>query len=119
MLESPQGLRHTFRVSEGDGRHWISGPGGTITLLETPRFPPPADAALEGGLLAPMPGKVVRVMVQAGEEVKRGQVLVVLEAMKMEQTAVSPEDGVVREVKVREGEQVTAGQVLAVVGALA
>lgn len=117
VLESPQGLRHTFRVSEIDGRHWISGPGGTITLVETPRFPPPADAALKGGLLAPMPGKVVRVMVRAGEEAKRGQVLVVLEAMKMEQTAVSPEDGVVREVKVREGDQVTAGQVLAVVGA--
>ena len=78
----------------------------------------PADAALKGGLVAPMPGKVVRVMVKAGEHVKRGQVLVVLEAMKMEQTAVSPDDGVVHEVLVREGEQVAAGHVLAVVGTI-
>jgi 3-methylcrotonyl-CoA carboxylase alpha subunit len=57
-------------------------------------------------------------MVKAGEHVKRGQVLVVLEAMKMEQTAVSPDDGVVHEVLVREGEQVAAGHVLAVVGTI-
>ncbi len=118
VLESPQGLRHRFRVSSAGGRHWVHGQGGTTTLLETPRFPPPADAALKGGLVAPMPGKVVRVMVKAGEHVKRGQVLVVLEAMKMEQTAVSPDDGVVHEVLVREGEQVAAGHVLAVVGTI-
>jgi propionyl-CoA carboxylase alpha chain len=93
----------------------VHGPDGVLALTETPRFPEPADAAVKGGLLAPMPGKVVRVAVQPGEVVTRGQVLVALEAMKMEQSAVSPSDGVVKAVLVREGEQVTAGQVLVLV----
>ena len=116
VLESPPGLRQTFRVVEVQGHHWVHGRRGTTLLLETPRFPAPADAALKGGLLAPMPGKVTRVMVRTGETVKKGQLLLVLEAMKMEQTVLSPEDGTVQELLVREGEQVTAGQVLALVG---
>jgi biotin carboxyl carrier protein len=87
---------------------------GPETLVELPRFPPPVDEAVKGGFMAPMPGKVVKVLVKDGEAVKRGQVLLVLEAMKLEQTTVCPEDGVVRQVLVREGDQVTAGQVLAV-----
>jgi propionyl-CoA carboxylase alpha chain len=114
-LVAPSGLREPWRVVEGDGRCWVHGPDGAVALTETPRFPAPGDAAVKGGLLAPMPGKVVRVAVQVGEAVTRGQVLLVLEAMKMEQSTVSPAGGVVKEVLVREGEQVTAGQILAVV----
>jgi biotin carboxyl carrier protein len=82
--------------------------------VEVPRFPPPVDEAVKGGFMAPMPGKVVKVHVKEGDAVKRGQVLLVLEAMKMEQTTVSPADGVVQQVLVREGDQVTAGQILVV-----
>jgi biotin carboxyl carrier protein len=67
---------------------------------------------LKGGFIAPMPGKVVKVNVKTGDAVKAGQVLLVLEAMKMEQATRSPTDGVVKSVLVREGDQVTAGQVL-------
>jgi propionyl-CoA carboxylase alpha chain len=116
VLESPQGLRQRFRVVEVDGRHWVHGQGGIRLLVETPRYPAPADAALEGGLFAPMPGKVVRVLVHAGDPVKKGQALVVVEAMKMEQSVVSLEEGVVKALLVREGDQVSSGQVLAVVG---
>jgi biotin carboxyl carrier protein len=57
---------------------------------------------------------VVKVLVRDGEAVKQGQALLVLEAMKMEQTTFAPADGVVKTVQVREGDQVTAGQVLIV-----
>ena len=70
-----------------------------------------------GSLLAPMPGTVIRVGVQVGDEVKQGQPLLWLEAMKMEHTISAPADGVVAELTVGEGEQVEVGAVLAVVRA--
>ncbi len=60
-----------------------------------------------------MPGRVVRVAVAAGAHVRRGETLVVLEAMKMQNEIPSPGDGVVREVAVAEGETVTADRVVA------
>jgi biotin carboxyl carrier protein len=81
-------------------------------LREVSSFPSAGDEAVKGGFIAPMPGKVVKVHVSAGDTVTRGQPLLVLEAMKMEQTTLSPDDGVVNQVLVREGDQVTAGQVL-------
>jgi biotin carboxyl carrier protein len=68
----------------------------------------------EGDLRAPMAGKVIRVLVQAGAHVKAGDPLVILEAMKMEQQITAPRDGVVDRVQCREGEQVTAGMELVV-----
>jgi biotin carboxyl carrier protein len=66
-------------------------------------------------VLAPMPGKVVRVLVAPGDEVKARQGLVVVEAMKMESEITSPKAGRVKEVPVKEGTLVEAGRVLAVV----
>ena len=65
-----------------------------------------------GGLEAPMPGLVTRVMVRAGEAVKRGQPLVALEAMKMEHLIRSPRDGRVRALPVLPGEMVNGGVAL-------
>jgi propionyl-CoA carboxylase alpha chain len=84
-----------------------------------PRLPDPADAVAAGSLVAPMPGAVVRVLVEAGDTVDAQQPLVVLEAMKMEHTVASPGPGVVAEVHVVAGQQVDAGMVLAVVEAAA
>lgn len=66
-------------------------------------------------LIAPMPGKVVRVLVKAGDEVKARQGLVVVEAMKMENELRAARDGRVRDVAVAEGQSVDAGAVLLVV----
>ena len=74
-----------------------------------------SSGASEGTIRTPMPGAVVRVLVSAGMEVKRGQVLVVLEAMKMENEFRSPIDGRVAEVGVVAGTAIDAGTVLAVV----
>jgi biotin carboxyl carrier protein len=66
-------------------------------------------------LIAPMPGKVVRVLFSPGDEVALGQGVVVVEAMKMQNEIKSPKSGLVVEVRVSEGATVNAGQVLAVV----
>lgn len=66
-------------------------------------------------IVAPMPGKVVRVLVAPGDEVKVRQGLVVVEAMKMENELRSPKDGRVKDVRVQQGTSVEAGRVLVVV----
>jgi propionyl-CoA carboxylase alpha chain/3-methylcrotonyl-CoA carboxylase alpha subunit len=78
--------------------------------------PPPPEGGEEGGgeavVRAPMPGKVAQVAVEAGAAVKRGQSLVVLEAMKMEHALAAPFDGEVEEVLARAGDQVSEGAAL-------
>jgi biotin carboxyl carrier protein len=74
-----------------------------------------AGAAGEQRIVAPMPGKVVKVLVAAGAEVKARQGLVVIEAMKMESEITSPKAGRVKEVAVTDGMLVDAGRLLAVV----
>lgn len=78
-----------------------------------------SDAPQEDGpdrVLAPMPGKIVRLLVKVGDTVSAKRPLVVMEAMKMENELRARRDGVVTAVQVREGESVDAGAVLVVVG---
>ena len=72
-------------------------------------FSRPENEARTGSLAAPMPGKVVQVMSRPGEAVKKGQALLILEAMKMEHTITAPADGVVKEIHFTAGEQVVEG----------
>ena len=69
-------------------------------------------SATESGLAAPMPGRVIRVLVQPGDEVAARQGLVIIEAMKMENELAAPRAGRVSEVFVAEGQSVEAGRVL-------
>ncbi|HVZ16893.1 MAG TPA: biotin/lipoyl-containing protein, partial [Terriglobales bacterium] len=66
-------------------------------------------------LLAPMPGKIVRILAPAGTAVTAGQGVLVIEAMKMQNELKSPKDGTVKQVVVAEGTSVSAGEVLAIV----
>ncbi len=104
--------RMDFAVScEGDT--WFThGPAGDIAVRELPRFAMPGTAEVEGGLTAPMPGKVLSTEVSAGDPVTAGQLLVVLEAMKMEHRITAPVDGVVGSVRVVVGDQVDKDAVL-------
>ena len=106
---------------------------GRETWIDDARYPisisgiqddrgPRSETATSGGraslqVRAPMPGRVVRVFAEAGKRVKRGQTLVVLEAMKMQNEIPAPRDGVVREVAVVEGESITADRVVVVLEA--
>ena len=74
-----------------------------------------AAGAGAGSILAPMPGKVINVKVKVGDSVKMNQVVVVLEAMKMENEILSEAAGKVKEIKVKPGEAVEGNQVLIVV----
>ncbi|MGH8925797.1 MAG: acetyl/propionyl/methylcrotonyl-CoA carboxylase subunit alpha [Acidimicrobiia bacterium] len=98
----------------GDTFH-VDGPSGYLRLRELPRFPESSIEEEAGSLHAPMPGKVIKVLVSEGEIVDEGQVLVVLEAMKMEHSLRAPHSGMVKAIRSIEGEQVAAGQVLVVV----
>ena len=67
-------------------------------------------------IVAPMPGKVVRVQIEAGTTVEKGAGVVVVEAMKMQNEMKSPREGVVISINVKPGDTVNAGDVLAVIG---
>ena len=71
--------------------------------------------AAQGALEAPMPGRVTRVAVAVGDAVKRGQELVVVEAMKMENALIAPTDGTVTRLSVKVGDMVAPGPALLVV----
>ena len=79
--------------------------------------PAPAAAAAEGQkVLSPMPGTILSVNVNVGSSVKAGDILLILEAMKMENEIVAPCDGTVRQLTVQKGSTVATDALLAVVG---
>jgi propionyl-CoA carboxylase alpha chain len=108
-------LRTTYAVTVAGAAIDVDSPRGHIRLTRTPRFVDPADAVASGSLLAPMPGTVVSVAVEAGQQVEAAQTVLVLEAMKMQHRVNAPYAGVVTEIDVKPGQQVAAGEVLAVV----
>jgi biotin carboxyl carrier protein len=93
---------HRFRFEIDDPRQWKRSGGA-------------AEAHGRASILAPMPGKIVRVLVKAGDEVTAGQGIVVVEAMKMQNEMKAPKDGRVIAIQVKENDSVTAGAVLAVI----
>ena len=121
------GWRRTWRVvadpnaavpdlwDDDTARLFVSGSGRDVALEAQPRLPDATAKAVAGGCIAPMPSKVLQVLVSTGESVTEGQSLVVLEAMKMETTLAAAEAGTVTEVRVGVGDQVDAGALLVVV----
>ena len=75
--------------------------------------PAPAGASV---VEAPMPGKILKISVAVGASVSSGDVLLILEAMKMENEISAPAGGTVREIRAREGDSVNTGDVLIVLG---
>ncbi|MDY2792968.1 MAG: biotin/lipoyl-containing protein [Eubacteriales bacterium] len=86
----------------------------TAPKAAAPAAAPAAPVAVGEGqkITAPMPGTILKVNVQNGQAVKKGQVLLVLEAMKMENEIMAPADGTVTSVTVTKGASVTSGAVL-------
>lgn len=135
--------RQRFRVIASDDRVYVFSQGTARALRELPRFPGPLDEhstrlehrgreALEndaairttassghvaGGLRAPMPGRVVRVLVSRGQRIAAGDIVAILEAMKMEHALKAPEAGSVVEIAVHEGDLVPIDALIAVVSA--
>ncbi|HWC82448.1 MAG TPA: biotin carboxylase N-terminal domain-containing protein [Pseudonocardiaceae bacterium] len=88
---------------------------GAVSVRLVPRFADPADRAEPGATVAQMPGSVVTIAVAQGDRVAAGDVLLVLESMKMQHRVVAATGGVLTELRVSVGEQVDAGTVLAVI----
>jgi biotin carboxyl carrier protein len=110
---------HAYRVALGDaGEAAVNGRVLAIDVFD-PRDRRSAPGAAAGGgrreVVAPMPGKVVRLLVAEGDAVEEGQGLVVVEAMKMQNEMKSPKAGRVAEVRAGAEAAVAAGQVLVVI----
>jgi propionyl-CoA carboxylase alpha chain len=109
------GVRHRLHVLADGDRVWVHGPHGDVALTAVPRFPEAGRGeTVAGGLVAPMPGTVLAVHAAAGDTVAAGQLLMIVEAMKMEHRITAPRAGTVREVRARRGDQVSGGDLLAV-----
>ena len=104
--------RMKYQIRANDSIWQTHGPAGDIQIEELPRFIAPDEAELMGGLTAPMPGKVLSTEVAEGESVEAGQLLVVLEAMKMEHRIVAPSAGTITKIHIEVGEQVEKDVVL-------
>ena len=93
----------------------ITGAAPAASVAAPAAAPAPAPAAAPAGgekVCAPMPGNILDVKVKAGASVKAGDVLVILEAMKMENEIVAPQDGTVASINVNKGDTVNSGDVL-------
>ena len=100
---------HSQVHAQGEVRHVFT-PQGAVRISLLDPLAHAGEAAQEGGrLTAPMPGKVVSFSVKAGDKVKAGQALAVMEAMKMEHTIAAPQDGTVAELLYAPGDQVAEG----------
>ena len=108
---------HVSPLDDTSLRVLIGSRAFTTTIVDRKHRRSSVEHAIEGrqNLIAPMPGRVVRVLLRAGDEVAPGQGVIVVEAMKMQNEIKSPKAGRVLEVRVAEGATVNANQVLAVV----
>ena len=88
-------------------------PKAPAAAPKAPAAPKAAGAQGSVAVSAPMPGKILGVKASVGQAVKRGQVLLILEAMKMENDIVAPEDGTVASINVSVGASVEAGETIA------
>ncbi len=107
------GAKHAVRVLRAGDELTVITPSArhALTLFDPFHFEQ-EDTGADGRLTAMMPGRVVKVMAKAGDTVKKGQPLIIMEAMKMEHTIVSPKDGVVDRVAFKENDLVPADAVL-------
>jgi acetyl/propionyl-CoA carboxylase alpha subunit len=109
------GVRRRIQVHRAGDTAYCDSVFGSAVLQEIPPLPEPGLEAAPGTLLAPMPGTVVRVAVEAGQKIAAGGVVVVFEAMKMEHSLRAPVDGTVSELLVAVGNTVDSGEVVAVI----
>ena len=109
------GKRHYSRITIKDNNILVHMPYGDVNLEIKPRFVMPGSENIQGSLSAPMPGKVIALNVKKGSKVKAGDVLVILEAMKMEHSIKALEDGVVSKILISKNDQVENGAPLMIV----
>jgi len=108
-------IRSQYQIYRDEDRLFVFDSFNDIQLKVLPRFVDPCTSSIEGGLLAPMPGKISEVLIKKDQKVKAGQSLMIIEAMKMEQTIKSPNAGKISKIMVKKGQQVENGESLLVI----
>ena len=108
------GSRYRSKVSKDKNLLLLQTYKGDVLFKILPKFKIQELGIVEGGLNAPMPGKVVEVKIKKGSSVKKGDTLVILEAMKMEHKVSAPSNGKISKVLISQGDQVENGQTLIV-----
>jgi propionyl-CoA carboxylase alpha chain len=111
------GLTRTYEIKQAGDEIFVHSATASLAITRLPRYPRPSGANQRETANSPMPGQVLRVLVKEGQRVKTGDSLVVLEAMKMEQTIRTSIDGVVKSILVVTGQVVAPGQMLVQIGA--
>ena len=106
--------RYRSKISIEDDLLLVHTYKGNLLFKILPKFNIAQEEVVKGGLVAPMPGKVVEIKVQKGSSIKKGDTLVILEAMKMEHKVLAPDNGKIKEVLIKENEQVENGATLVV-----
>jgi acetyl-CoA/propionyl-CoA carboxylase biotin carboxyl carrier protein len=105
--------RPVYAVADGAARWlWMDGSAQLVTERTAETLAPGAASA-DGDIRSPMPGTVIAVSSSAGDAVRRGQVIMIVEAMKMEHSLRAPFDGVVVDLHTRAGQQVKLDELLA------
>ena len=107
-------VRYRSKISLEDDLLLVHTNKGDLLFNILPKFNIAQEEVIKGGLVAPMPGKVVEIKVKKGSNIKKGDTLVILEAMKMEHKVLAPDNGKVKEVLIKENEQVENGATLVV-----
>lgn len=113
ILLELNGIQERFTVVKSGNDYFVQhAQNGTVNLTRKERFPLKEAEKVKGGYISPMPGKVIKVLVEPGQEVKSGDGLLVLLSMKMENTVCADEDGTVEEIFVAAEDDVEAGKLL-------
>ncbi|HET8890261.1 MAG TPA: biotin carboxylase N-terminal domain-containing protein [Candidatus Angelobacter sp.] len=112
------GVRYRFNIRQHGADYYVRSSLGQQRVTRLPRFPEKTAGGQHQSANSPMPGQVLRILVAEGQQVKPGDGLIVLEAMKMEQTIKATIQGVVRAVLVKPAEVVAPGQMLVEIEAL-
>jgi propionyl-CoA carboxylase alpha chain len=107
-----RGVRYRFEIRQHGADYYVRSSLGQRQVTRVPRFPEKATSEKHQSANSPMPGQVLRILVVEGQQVKPGDALIVLEAMKMEQTVKATIQGVVRAVLVEPAQVVAPGQML-------
>ena len=108
------GRRNFSKITTSNNKILVHMPYGDILLDIVPRFVVPGMEVQAGGLVAPMPGRVIDLKVKKGSKVKAGDTLVILEAMKMEHSIKATENGVISDLFISSNDQVENGALLMV-----
>jgi propionyl-CoA carboxylase alpha chain len=106
--------RFFSKVTQDKDNLVVHGPWGDVLFKVLPRFNLPGTEIQAGGLVAPMPGKVIDLKIKVGSKVKKGDTLVILEAMKMEHQVKASKDGKITKVLIKKDDQLENGALLMV-----